>query len=207
MIHQLAISFGQWLIQFTSVLGYPGLFLLTAAESMILPVPSEVVMPFAGYLIYLGRFNFPFVFLASAIGSVVGSLISYALGYYGGRPLIIKLGKYFFLTEKDLDRSEKWFMEKGEWTILVGRFVPVIRHLISIPAGIGEMNIPKFCLYTFLGAGIWNTLLAFVGWYLGKNWEQARIFLSYFSWPALVIILILIAWFLWHRRHIFMKKK
>jgi membrane protein DedA with SNARE-associated domain len=157
---------------FIAATSYPGIFLLMVLESMVFPVPSEAVMPFAGFLIVDGRFTFTGVIIASTLGSIVGSLASYAMGYYGGKPFIKRFGKFLLLDVHDLAITEKFFDKHGELTIFVSRFIPVIRHLISIPAGIGKMNIVKFLIYTTLGAGLWNAFLTYVGYKLKSNWAE-----------------------------------
>jgi membrane protein DedA with SNARE-associated domain len=156
------------IMQFYETTGYVSVFILMTMESMIFPVPSEAVLPPAGLLISQGKFTYAGVIIASTIGSIVGSLISYWIGVYGGRPFIEKFGKYFLLDKKALQAGEKYFTKHGDWTIFVCRFIPVVRHLISIPAGFGRMNIWKFSFYTIIGAGMWN---AFLTW-AGVKWGQ-----------------------------------
>ena len=151
---------------------YPGIFLLMILESMVFPVPSEAVMPFAGFLIADGKLSFTGVVVASTLGSIVGSLISYAMGYYGGKPFINRFGKYLLLDTHDLEITERFFAKRGSLTIFIGRFVPVIRHLISIPAGIGKMNLIKFSIYTIVGAAMWNSFLTYLGIVLKNNWQS-----------------------------------
>jgi len=158
---------------FTSLihqLGYSGVFFLMVAESMFLPVPSEAVMPFAGFLIAGKNFTLPYVIIFSTLGSLAGSLISYYIGRFGGQAFVKKFGKYFLLSQGDLEKTEKYFQERGELTIFISRFIPVIRHLISLPAGLAKMNLLKFSLYTLAGAGLWNAFLAILGIYLKQNW-------------------------------------
>ncbi len=159
------------IIEAISTLGYFGIFLFMVMESMVFPVPSEAVMPFAGFLIAEGRFNLFLVLIASSLGSITGSLISYYIGKFGGRPLLLKYGKFFFLNKHHLKVTEKFFKKRGERTIFISRFIPVVRHLISIPAGVAEMNIKKFVAYTLIGATIWNMFLVFLGFKLRENWQ------------------------------------
>jgi membrane protein DedA with SNARE-associated domain len=163
---------------------------------MILPIPSELVMPFAGFLISSGEMNFWLIILFATIGSLIGSLISYYIGAYGGNRFVRRYGKYFLLNEEHLMKTEQWFSKKGELTIFIGRFVPIVRHVISIPAGIGKMNLKKFIFYTFIGAGIWNAFLAYIGFVLGNNWEEIKHYADYVSWAILGIIIIVGAYFL-----------
>ena len=144
--------------------GYAGIAILMALESMVAPVPSEAVMPFAGMLWFSGQMSFWLILIFSTLGSIIGSLISYYMGLYGGRPLITKYGKYLLLNEHDLAITERFFKRFGDKTIFISRFVPVVRHLISIPAGTGKMNLVKFIFYTTLGAGLWNAILTYLGY-------------------------------------------
>jgi membrane protein DedA with SNARE-associated domain len=153
-------------------LGYPSVFILMVMESMVFPVPSEAVMPFAGFLIVQKSFSFAMVIMVSTAGSIVGSLISYAIGYYGGMPFVKKFGKYALLDVEELEATQRFFKKRGEITILICRFIPVVRHLISIPAGIGKMNLLTFSVFTVIGAGLWNAFLTYVGYVLKNNWAQ-----------------------------------
>ncbi len=178
------------IVSFISSTGYSCIFMLMTLESMVIPVPSEAVMPFAGFLIASGDFTFPLVITFSTIGSITGSLISYCIGMWGGRPFIEKCGKYVLLDKHHLDLTEKFFTKRGDITILVCRFIPVVRHLISIPAGMGKMKLPRFILYTVIGAGIWNTFLAYIGYLLKSNWTEV---LKYTNIIDIVIIAMILA--------------
>jgi membrane protein DedA with SNARE-associated domain len=177
-------------IEAISLFGYFGVFFLMVLESMIFPIPSELVLPFAGFLIARGEMGFLLAILFATLGSLVGSLLSYYIGKYGGNKFVFKYGKYFLLSEKHLINVEKWFSKKGELTIFIGRFIPIVRHIISIPAGIGKMNIKKFSLYTIIGAGMWNSFLIYVGFVLGNNWEKIKHYSDYISWGILGIIVL-----------------
>lgn len=157
-----------------SAAGYAGLAFLMMLESMIAPVPSEAVMPFAGFLIYDGRMAWEAVILASTLGSLTGSLLSYYIGRDLGRPLIIRYGRYLLLNEHHLELTEKFFRRYGNKTIFISRFIPIVRHFISLPAGAARMDIRIFSLYTALGAAMWNAFLAYLGYRLGSNWEVIR---------------------------------
>lgn len=179
---------GIFAVNIISSLGYFGVFFLMVLESMVFPIPSELVMPFAGFIAYQGNFNFLLVVLFSSLGSITGSLISYYIGKVGGNHLVIKYGKYFLLDVEDLKKTEHWFSKKGESTIFIGRLIPIIRHLISIPAGIGKMHLTKFCIYTIAGATIWNTFLAYLGYLLGQNWSLVR----HYTEPISIVVAILL---------------
>ena len=177
--------------------GYFGLFMLMALESMIAPVPSEVVMPFAGYLVLQGRFNFWIAALISGLGSVFGSLVSYYMGAYLGRPFVLKFGKYLLLEEEHLEWTEKWFKRQGEKTIFISRFVPVVRHLISIPAGIAKMSMQKFLVYTFAGATVWNLILLYAGFKLGEHWDKIHEFSKELDIIFVIAVMMFFVYFVW----------
>lgn len=156
----------------TSVIGalsYGGIVLLMAIESCNIPLPSELIMPFAGYLSYLGKLNFHLAAIAGAVGCVLGSLVSYYLGYYGGRPFLEKYGKYLLLTKHDIDKGDELFKKYGDLVALVSRVLPIIRTFISFPAGVARMNIKTFIAYTFLGSLIWSYILEYIGIKVGGN--------------------------------------
>lgn len=202
ILHQLLAYIGSLAIAITSALGYPGLVFLMALESMVVPLPSELVLPFAGFLVAQGQFNFWLSLMAAAVGSLVGSLISYAMGYYGGDRFVRKFGKYCLLDESDLNTAERWFARRGEITIFISRFVPVVRHLISIPAGIGKMNLLKFSFYTVVGATIWNAILLYLGYVLGNNWASIRQYSEKFSILVALLLILAVAFTLWrHWKH------
>jgi membrane protein DedA with SNARE-associated domain len=150
-------------------LGYPGLFLLIVLESTLVPIPSELVMPFAGYLAKQGDFSLPVILVINSVAAVVGSGICYWLGVVGGKPLLSRYGKYFLVRAKDIERTEQFFSRHGKATILIGRFLPVVRHIISIPAGIARMPLPGFFTQTFIGATIWGSVLIMLGYELGDR--------------------------------------
>jgi membrane protein DedA with SNARE-associated domain len=169
--------------------GYPGVFALMTMESMVLPVPSEAVMPFAGFLVATHRFTMAGIIVASTLGSIAGSLLSYAIGRYGGASFVNRWGKYLLLNNHDLEVTEKFFNKRGSITILICRFIPVVRHLISIPAGTGRMNIFTFLIFTIIGAGLWNAFLSFCGFYLKQNWE---VVMKYSHLVDIAVVLILL---------------
>lgn len=182
------------IVSIISSTGYFGVFLMMAFESMILPIPSEAVMPFAGFLISEGKFTFFYIFIVSSLGSLVGSLISYYIGVFGSETFIPKYGKYFFLNHHHLEITKNYFNKHGPKTVFICRFIPVIRHLISIPAGIAEMNIKKFMLYTFIGASIWNMFLAYVGFKLKQNWGVLDGYTSILDIIVIILIIIFIVY-------------
>lgn len=152
-----------------SSMGYPGLFALIMLESTLVPIPSELVMPFAGYLASTGRFSLAVILVINSTAALLGSGLCYWIGKAGGKPLLVKYGKFIGVRKKDIEKTEAYFARHGKATILVSRFLPVIRHIISIPAGIARMPLPAFFLQTFIGATIWGTVLILIGYELG-NW-------------------------------------
>jgi len=161
--------FIEWLLQTLLDLGYPGIIALMAMESSILPVPSGLVMPPAGYWAAKGQMSFPLALLCGVVGSVLGALANYYGAQLIGRPLLQRYGRYVLLTEKNLLRSERFFAQHGEISTLIGRLFPVIRHLISIPAGLHRMALPKFIVYTAAGAAVWCAILTWIGYFLGQH--------------------------------------
>ena len=158
-----------WLVQTIGSMGYPGIFLLMAMESSVIPIPSELVMPPAGYLAQQGRMNLALAILCGTAGSLIGAYANYFAAHFLGRPLILKYGKYVFITEEKFAKVEIFFLKHGEISTFIGRMLPVVRHLISLPAGLAGMNHLKFSLYTLLGAGIWVTVLTCLGYFIGSN--------------------------------------
>lgn len=169
-------------------LGYPGVCILMTMESMVFPVPSEAVMPFAGFLVAEGKFSYAGVIAASTLGSIIGSLLSYWIGRYGGGPFVDRWGKYLLLNRHDLEKTEAFFAKHGDGTIFVCRFIPVVRHLISIPAGAARMNLVKFSIYTIVGAGLWNAFLTVCGFHLKQNWDTV---MKYSHWVDIGVVAIL----------------
>jgi membrane protein DedA with SNARE-associated domain len=183
-------GFIDWLLQTLLAIGYPGIVALMAMESSILPVPSELVMPPAGYLAAKGQMNFALVLLSGVLGSVIGALANYYGARLIGRPLIQRYGKYVLLSEKNLLRSDRFFAEHGEISMLIGRLFPVIRHLISIPAGLHGMPLPRFMLYTAVGAAVWCAILTWIGYFLGQHEGVLRSeeIHRYVTWALMVLI-------------------
>ena len=158
-----------WLLATILKLGYPGIFLLMAMESSVIPIPSEFVMPPAGYWAAEGKMNIVVAILCGTMGSLIGAYANYFAAHYLGRPLVLRYGKYVGITEHKFAKVEAFFHKHGEISTFIGRLLPVVRHLISIPAGLAGMHHWKFSLYTVLGAGIWCTVLAWIGYFIGEN--------------------------------------
>ena len=192
-----------YITRFMESTGYITVFIAMTMESMVLPVPSEAVMPFAGFLIAEGKFTFFWVVLISTIASLVGSAISYAIGFFCEEAVVRRYGRFLLLDREELEATERFFKKHGDITIFISRFVPVVRHLISLPAGFAQMNIYKFAIFTIIGAGLWNSFLAYTGFYLKSNWE---IVMRYSRIVDIIVILILAGLLGYYiRRH--MKKR
>jgi len=196
-----------WFIVATiSRLGYAGVVLLMAIESACIPLPSEIIMPFSGYLVSRGEFNLWGVGVAGAFGCVLGSLVAYWVGMYGGRPFIVKYGRYILVSHHDLDLADRWFDRFGEIIVFASRLLPVIRTFIAFPAGVARMNLKKFVVYTFLGSLPWCIGLAYAGQKLGEQWDKNPTLKTLFHRFDFVIGIILLAgavWWVWrHVRHI-----
>ncbi len=199
MVFMLVEYISEWVTAFISSTGYLSIFILMVAESMVLPVPSEAVMPFAGFLVAEGRFTFFMVFLASTFGSLIGSLVSYWIGAFGSKAILPKYGKYLLLNQRDLEWAEKWFQKNGEKTIFISRFIPVVRHVISIPAGVAKMPIKRFVMYTVIGAGMWNMILTYAGYVLKQKWYLMQKYST--EMDAIVIGLLIVIVILHVYRH------
>ena len=177
--------------------GYVSAAFLMALESMIAPVPSEAVIPFVGFQVADGRWNLFWAIFSTSLGSIIGSWLSYLMGYYGGRPLILKVGKYLLLDVHDLEMTEKFFHRRaGIWTIFISRFIPVIRHLISLPAGVGEMPMLPFLAATLIGATLWNSFLLWCGIRLRQNWEIVEKYSRYIDIVVVLAGICVLVWFI-----------
>jgi membrane protein DedA with SNARE-associated domain len=196
---------GSFALTTISQLGYVGIFFLMMLESMIVPVPSELVMPFAGFLVAQGSFSGIIVILVSTLGSITGSLIFYYIGKTGGYSLVQKYGKYVLVDTEDIKKTEKWFTKRGDLTIFLARLVPVVRHLISLIAGIGKMNVKKFTLYTILGAALWNGILTYLGFLLGQHWNEVSQYME--NLDLVIVILLVVGCLYFVYRHMSKAKK
>lgn len=189
-----------WLVMTIGAMGYPGIFLLMAMESSVIPIPSELVMPPAGYLAQQGEMNAFLAILCGTVGSLVGAYANYFAAHYLGRPLILKYGKYVWITEEKFARVETFFHKHGEISTFIARLLPVVRHLISLPAGLAGMHHWKFSLYTVLGSALWCTILTMIGYVIGRN-QQLIFQYSHHALIGVVIFsAILIAVYVRHHR-------
>jgi membrane protein DedA with SNARE-associated domain len=189
-----------------SRLGYAGVVLLMAIESACIPLPSEIIMPFSGYLVSKGEFNLWLVGLAGAIGCVLGSLVAYWVGMYGGRPFVEKYGRYVLVSRHDLDLADRWFERFGEVIVFASRLLPAIRTFIAFPAGVARMNIKKFVIYTFAGSLPWCIGLAYVGQRLGEKWDKdptLKNLFHRFDFIIGIVVALAAAWWIWrHIKHL-----
>ena len=183
-----------------SNLGYLGVAGLMAVESACIPLPSEVILPFSGYLVATGRFSLWLVALAGATGSVVGSMVAYALGAWGGRPLLERYGSYVLVSTDDLDRADRWFERHGDLTILVGRVLPVVRTYIGLPGGMARMNLWRFNAYTFVGSFVWSLGLAWIGKLLGEHWHTIGGWFHRFDVAIVALVVGAAGWYVY--RHV-----
>ena len=205
ILSEIMAAIGTFALSLISSLGYAGIFFLMMLESMVVPVPSEFVMPFAGFLIAQGDFTFPLVIVFSSLGSITGSLLSYYIGKRWGYKLVVSYGKYVLVDIEDLKKTEAWFTKRGELTIFISRLIPVVRHIISLVAGIGKMSVKKFLLYTIIGATIWNSILAYLGYVLGQHWHEVTQYTKEID--ILIVILLIIGCIYFIYRHIKRKNK
>ena len=183
---------------------WPGVIALMAIESACIPIPSEIIMPLAGWIL-IKELSLPITFnllagVLGALGCTIGSIIAYWVGVKGGRPFLNKYGKYILITPHDLDRADQWFQKNGDWAIFITRLIPLVRTFISLPAGIAKMRIGKFLIYTFVGSFIWCTALSLAGYLLGENWEKIRTVMRPFDPVIVALVVILISFYIY--RHI-----
>src|SRR6516162_7864197 len=205
MIAHIIEVVAAWVTSVISAAGYVGVMLLMAIESACIPLPSEIIMPFAGYLVYTGRFSLLAVATWGAIGCNLGSVLAYEIGYYGGRPLALRYGHYIFVTQHELNAADRFFARWGSPAVLIARLLPVIRTFIALPAGIARMPRLRFHIYTFVGSWPWCFALAYVGMRLGEQWEtDPRLKMWFHRLDAVILGLIVLAvvYFVWsHVRH------
>lgn len=200
MIELLISAVTSFIIDTISYWGYFGVGALMAIESACVPLPSEIIMPFAGFLVAQGKFTLLGVTLAGALGCVVGSVVAYGVGAWGGRVFIEKYGKYILISRHDLSLADNFFNKYGSAAIFFSRLLPVIRTFISLPAGIAKMNFTKFVIYSFLGSVPWSFGLAYLGKVLGDNWDTLGVYFHKFDFVIVIIILAGVVWYV--RRHL-----
>ena len=202
MIEEILSELARFITGVISNTGYTGIFLLMAIESACIPAPSEVIMPFSGFLVFSGQFNLHLVAIAGALGNVAGSWLAWWAGWKGGRPFIQKYGRYILISEHDLTVADRFFSRYGAATVFFSRMLPVIRTYISFPAGIARMPLAPFLLYTFIGALPWCYLLTYIGISLGERWESLRGYFREFDVLIAAVLILGVIWYVWrHIRH------
>jgi len=197
---EIVSNISNWALGVIGTTGYSGIFVLSALESVAIPIPSEVVVPFSGFLASSGVLNIWAVILVATLANLMGSIVLFWIGKSGGRWILDRYGKYVFIRKQDMDRGDKWFAKYGSKAVFWSRMLPVVRTFISLPAGVSKMNFSRFCSLTFLGSLPWNAGLAFVGYKTGENWDVLH---DYFRSANVVIgalIIVLIGWYVW--RHL-----
>ncbi len=197
LIEEIAIPFIEGLY---GQMGYLGVVLAMAIESACIPLPSEIIMPFAGWMVYRGVFDLLGAAIAGTIGNTLGSVLAYWVGSIGGRPLLLKYGRFVLITEHDMEIADRWFAKHGEKAVLIGRLLPVVRTFISFPAGVSRMNFGKFVLYSTIGAFPWVLALTYLGKLMGDNWLLVRGFLHNFDYPIIALLLAAIGYYIY--RHV-----
>lgn len=193
----------EWVTGVIEALGYPGLTALVALENVFPPIPSEVILPLAGFLASQGRFSFILVLAATTIGSLIGALVLYGVGAAAGRSrvrrLVERFGHWALLTPDDLTRAEGWFDRYGTIAVFTGRLAPIVRSLVSIPAGYSRMPIGQFLLLTGIGSALWNGILISLGWALGESWQSIERYVDWLQYLVIAVVAILVVRFVWQR--------
>lgn len=200
MISKILAAIAGFIIATISTLGYGGIVVLMAIESACIPLPSEVIMPFSGYLVSTGRFTLVGTALAGAIGCVLGSIVAYVAGRYGGRSLVLKYGRYVLIAPSDIRRADRWFEKYGQSTVFFSRLLPVIRTFISLPAGIAKMRFVPFVIWTFVGSFPWCYALSYIGFKLKENWKEIEPWFHKFD--ILIGAAIIACAYIWIKHHI-----
>ncbi len=204
MIYQFFELISSFVINVISTTGYFGILLFMTLESAAIPIPSEIIMPFSGFLVFEGEFKLLWVVFWGAVGNLLGSIILYAVGFYGGRRFLEKYGRWVFISYHDIEIADRLFSKYGQMIIFVSRMLPVIRTYISFPAGVARMDFRKFCLYTFAGSLPWAYVLTQAGVIMGKNWTQLEPYFRKFNFIIAIFLAIFIIW--WVKRHLGLRK-
>ncbi|MFC7392057.1 DedA family protein [Scopulibacillus cellulosilyticus] len=193
MLHQITEWLGSFTTDLITAFGYWGIFFGMAIESACIPLPSEVILLFGGFLAVQGKLTFWLVVLAGVLGNLTGSILTFWIGKKGGRTFLEKYGKYVLINKKHLDTADRWFNKYGDWATFFGRMLPVIRTFISLPAGVVRMRFKRFLTFTLLGCIPWNIVITYLGWKLGQHWEEAQQYLKPLSYIAVLLIIALAA--------------
>ena len=181
-------------------LGYFGILLVMVVESIIVPLPSEAVLPFAGFLVYQGKLDFLLTLFAATLGATVSAVAAYYIGLLGGVPLMRRVGRYMFISDRELDRNERFFKQHGEGAVFFGRMIPGVRSVISIPAGMGKMRLTRFTLFTFFGSMTWCFALIYAGFALGPHWTAIIGFIGQFELLIIAFLAVLLTLYIADRR-------
>jgi membrane protein DedA with SNARE-associated domain len=199
-IENLLLDFVQYVYD---AIGWPGVVILMAIESACTPLPSEIIMPLAGWFLVEDRGRGEeWLLLAAfcgALGNLIGSLAAYAVGAWGGRPLLLRFGRYVLISREEIERTEHWFARHGDRAVLISRVLPVVRAFISLPAGVARMNVWRFSVLSFVGSFPWSLGLAWAGFVLGENWDRIREWMRPADIPILIVLVALVAWYLYRR--------
>jgi membrane protein DedA with SNARE-associated domain len=186
-------------VNFLGQFGYWGIALGMAVESACIPLPSEIVLPFGGYLAAMGKITLTEAILAGQLGGLFGSIVAYLVGRFGGRQLLERYGKYILISRHELEVADRWFHEKGEMTVFLTRLLPGVRTFISLPAGVAGMNFGRFLFYSFLGMLPWSFIFTWAGYKLGQNWHLVRAYLHQFDLVVIAALVLAVAWFVWYK--------
>ena len=197
---ELVSYISEWALVVIRKTGYAGIFLLSALESAAIPIPSEVVIPFSGFLAVSGRFNLWLIILTATLANLAGSIILFWIGRSGGRWILERYGKYVLIHKHDMERGDKWFAKYGNKAVFWSRMLPGVRTFISLPAGVSGMNFSRFCLLTILGSLPWNAGLAFVGYKTGENWNILHDYFRSANVVMVTLVLVFVCWYVW--RHL-----
>lgn len=193
-ITDIIVSISSIVIYLITALGYLGIFLAMTMESAALPIPSEIVMPFAGFIAFQGHLDFWAIVIAGTLGNLVGSIFLYYIGLKGGRPVLMRYGKYILVSEREIKIAEEWFRKFGSKVIFFSRMLPIVRTFVSLPAGAAKMDVKKFSFYTLIGSVPWNIALTYLGFVLGENWQQIEGAFRAFDLAIMGVIVVVLAY-------------
>ncbi|MHB1132469.1 MAG: DedA family protein [Chloroflexota bacterium] len=196
-LEQFVIPF---LEQLYASMGYLGVMVAMAIESACIPLPSEIILPMAGWMVALGRWDLWTAVIFATIGNTLGSSLAYAVGAFGGRPLLERYGRYILISKHDIELADRWFAKYGEWAVFFSRLMPIVRTFISLPAGVSRMNFVKFLVFSTLGALPWSLMLIYAGKLAGDNWTDIRAFLHNFDYLILAVLLAAVGYYIY--RHV-----
>lgn len=199
MIYDFLAFISSFVISVVSSIGYGGIFFLMALESACIPIPSEIIMPFSGFLVFEEKFSFLWVVFWGTIGNLAGSVAAYLVGFYGSRPLIEKYGKFILISRHELELADRWFLKYGGISVFFSRMLPAVRTFISLPAGMARMPFYKFCLYTFLGSLPWSFALTYAGLIMGENWQSLEAYFRKFDWAIAILSILVFGFFIYHK--------